>query len=261
MLALLLVAVGALEDTPRTPSIYRCPAAEAESKFFEPLIDSDGFDTYCVEPKPGPRATAAAKGKVKFISAKLIDTPANLRWRNAAIDFVNGKISPREWLSKTKGLHETIHFLSNPKTADLRSATGAVTRRAVQAEMLVLSWPGKPCFTADDIVQTRYFPGPGAYESWILAMNDYLGPMLYGRSQNSSLVTGNPKIVRADPAPGLLIFTLPDGKKTQTFYFNNSKDPIALPPIKLELLTINVGLNLEGAKPFLNSGGFAIVGS
>ena len=261
MFALMVLGSMMIEEPERTPSIYRCSASEAESKFFGPLVDEYGFDTFCVEPKPGPLATAAARGKVKFVSASVIDTKQNLSWRNATIDFVNGKISPQQWLSKTKSLGETVHFLSSPKSVGLRSATGEVSSTAVFAEMLLLSWPGKPCLTGDDLGKTRYLPGPGRLESWILAMNDYLGPMLYSRHSFPYWVTGKPKIVRADAKPGLLVFSQTDGKQTKTFILNNSKATMDLPSINLDFVTTNQGLDLEQSKPRLMSHGFLIVNS
>lgn len=249
----------AADQSERTPSIYRCPAAEGEFKFFASLVEEMGFDTYCVEPKPGARAKEAAKGKVKFISSKEIDTPANLKWRNATIEFVNGKISPKAWLAKTAGLHETVHFLSSPKTPDLRTATGTESYRAVFAEMLLLSWPGKPCITANDTGQTRYLPGPGRLESWYLSMRDYLGPMLYYRHSAPFMVTGKPTILRADAKPGLLIFRQSMGKKSLTMYLNNSDHPVSLPPIDLDHVTSNIGLNINDEKRLLMQKGFFIV--
>lgn len=258
--AILVAMSQQVEEPTRTPSIFRCSAVEGESKFFPDVVD-DEYDTVCIDPKPGPLATAAAKGKVKFISAALIDTKANMRWRNATLDYVNGKISPKEWLAKTKNLHETVHFLTSPKTAKLRDVTGKDSHRAVFAEMLLLSLPGRPCLTSDDVGQTRYLPGPGALESWILAMNDYRGPMLAYRYSDPYVVTGKPKIIRADAKPGLLIFSQTNGKKTLTYYLNNSQGFIDLPPFNLDKLTINIGLNVDGPKARLFYNSFMIVES
>lgn len=257
MICMIIALVVAQDELVRTPSIYRCPAIEAESKFFPTMLEEDEFDTYCIEPKPSARVAAMLKGKAKTIKASEIDTAANLKWRNATIDFVNGKISPKTWVSTVANLHETVHFLSSPKTKQLRAATGNVTRKAVCAEMLLLSWPGKPCLTADDIGATRYLPGPGELESWILAMRDFLGPKLYMRSEDTFLVTSKPLIVRADAKPGLLIFSQTNGRKTITFYFNNSSAEVELPDFNMDNVGgVTVGLDLEGKKPRLQSGGF-----
>jgi len=261
MIALAIFVAMLHEETLRTPSIYRCTTAQGESKFFPGFVDEEPFDTVCILPKPGPKATAAAKGLVKFIGASQIDTKANLAWRNATIDFVNGKISPKAWLAKTKGLGETVHFLSSPKTPLLRPTTGNDSHRAVFAEMLVCAWPGRPCFTSGDIGRTDYLPGPGALESWLLAMNDWLGPMLVYRHDQPFLVTGKPKILRADAKPGLLIFSQTDGKKTITFYLNNAQQPVDLPPFNLDKVTINIGLNVDDTKSKLLYNSFMIVES
>lgn len=258
--AILVAMSQQAEEATRTPSIFRCPAIEGESKFFPTLVE-DEFDTVCIDPKPGPLALAAAKGKVKFVTPSSIDTKANLRWRNITLDYINGKISPKQWLAQTKNLGETVHFLSSPKTPKLRDATGKDSHRAVFSEMLILCWPGRPCLTSDDIGRTRYLPDPGALMSWILAMNDYRGPMLYYRHDAPFLVTGKPKIIRADAKPGLLIFSQTDGKKTITFYLNNSQKSIDLPPLNLDKATIQIGLNIDTPKPSLYYNSFLIVES
>jgi len=259
MIALVLFALLLQEPVERTPSIYRCPASEAESKFFAHLVEDCGFDTYCVEPKPGPSATQVAKGQGTFVKASVIDTKPNLRWRNATVDLVNGKISPKAWLEKTRGLGETVHFLSSPQTPGLRTATQTDSTRAVMAEMFVLATPGIPCLTADDVGRTRFLPGPGRLESWILAMNDWLGPMLYFRHAHPYMVTGKPEVIRADPTPGLFIFKQSDGKNSQTFYFNNADTFMELPPIDQNHLSIVIGLNVDEPKPRLRPKGFFIV--
>lgn len=186
----------------RTHAIYRLPAAEAEGKLFPPFVKNYGFDTFCIEPKVGRSALSLLNAeKVKTISPHLIDTSANIKWRNATINFLNGKLSPKAWLKVTRNLKETVHFLSSPKTESLRDATGKETYRAVQAEVFLLTWPGIPCLTADDLGKTRSLPEPGALESWILAMGDYLGPQLYLRSRCPYLAAGTPKILRADAMP------------------------------------------------------------
>ncbi len=252
-----------MDDAPvRTPAIYRCPAIEAESKFFEPLVTDDGYDTFCVEPKPGLSAKEIlALNKVKLTSAAQIDTPANLRWRNATLDFVNGKISPKVWLAKVKNLHETVHFLSNPKTQKLRDATGKKSYIAVFAEMTMLAVPGKACITADDIGATRYLPGPGTEESWLLAMRDWLGPMLYYRAKEPILVYGRAEVVRADAKPGLLELRQKGPKKVVTLFLNNGPSSVELPPMDLDKTTMRLGLDIEGPKPRLQSWGFLILES
>jgi hypothetical protein len=261
---LAFVAIAAMMQDPeppveRTPAIYRCPAAEAESTFWPSLVDEHYFDSYCVEPKPGPKAKQVVKDSklaVKFIQASIIDTPANLKWRNATIDFVNGKISPKAWLARTKASKATVHFLSSPKTPTLREATKQESPNAVCAELLVLTWPGRPCFTADDIWQTRYLPGPGRLQSWILSMNDLLGPAMYGRARDKFLTTQQPEIVRADDKPGLLIYRYKQGKHIETFYVNNGPKPIEINPKMDNVSGICRGLNLDGEKPMLLPFGF-----
>lgn len=244
----------------RTPAIYRCTTQEGESKFFAPMIEEEAYDAYCIEPKPGTSATLAARGKARFVTASAIDTAANLRWRNAAVAFATGKISPKEWVRRTRGMGETVHFLSSPKTKGLREATGQETRRAVFAEMFLLSQPGRLCITADDIGGTRYLPEAGRLQSWILAMRDYLGPMLYFRAATPYVVAGKPKILRADAKPGLLVFEQRQGTRSVTFYFNNGPDLLPLPKLDPERLSgISVGLDLEGPKPRLQPGGFVFV--
>jgi len=246
------------DEVERTPAIFRCSTAEAESKFFEEMVNSDGYDTYCIEPKPGPSAKSIGAGKVKFIAASFIDTKPNLAWRNATMDFVKGKISPQTWLNRVHNLKETVHFLSSPGTPKLRPETGEISHNAVFAEMLLLSWPGKPCLNSDDTGGCRYLPGPGRLESWILAMNDYLGPMLYQRATEPAIVTHAPTILRADNQPGLLEFSQKSGGKTIVFYFNNGKKNIPLPNLVLGKVSINIGLNLDGPKPEILPSGFLI---
>lgn len=256
MLTLIALLAMQQDELVRTPAIYRCSTQEGESKFLESIINEDAYDTLCIEPKPGPNAVRLAKGKVRFVPGSAIDTKPNLLWRNATLDFVNGKISPKAWLARIGNLHETVHFLSNPKTPKLRDATGQVSHTAVFAEMILLSWPGRPCLTVDDVGGTRYLPGPGRLESWILAMNDYRGPMLYLRSTSPAIVAGKPKIIRADSKPGLLIFEQHQGKKTTTFYLNNGPDLLEVPLPADDIRGIALGVDLEGPKPRLRPGGF-----
>ncbi len=260
-IALLVLALGR-QDGPeaRTSAIYRCPAAEAESEYFQRLVTDYAFDSFCIDPKPGPEAEKVAKGpvKIKFVASATVDTPANLKWRNLAMQFVAGKLSPRAWLDATKGLKETVHFLANPQTPSLWKATGGDSSRAVFAELLVLSWPGKPCLNAAETSRTHELPEAGALQSWLLAMNDHLGPMLYNRAHLPFLATQAPTIVRADTKPGLLIFRQTNGKVSQTFYLNNGPTPVELPPVDTAHLTMNKGLNLGDAKDTLQPTGFFI---
>jgi|GEM_PF-5664590 len=249
-LTLTLVAIALLRQDgpePRTPAIYRCPAPEAESEFFERLVTDYAFDTFCIEPKPGPNAQKVAAGpvKIKFIPASAIDTPANLKWRNLTIEFANGRISPKAWLNGTKNLKETVHFLANPKTSGLRQATNSVSSRAVFIETLLLTWPGKPCLTADETSRTRELPDAGALQSWLLAMNDHLGPLLYLRADQPYIVTQAPTIVRADDKPGLLIFRQQSGKHTKIFYFNNGPGALDVPGFDSDHVNLDRGLLIE----------------
>lgn len=262
MIALALaLTLGQVELSDRTPSIYRCPQVEAEGPRFESLITDHHYTEICVEPKAGPKAKAiAAKypGKVKFISSAAIDTKANLAWRNATMEFVLGKISPRAWLDRTQKLNTTAHFLASPRTPDLRTATGQKTLYSVFGELIVCAWPGKPCFTSTDVWRTRYFPDDKRHISWILAMNDWLGPMLQYRFEHPVIVTGKPKIIRADKTPGMLIFSHTTPRGILTYYLNNGKKPLELPPFDIDRVTINRGLNIDGPKPVLNECGFLI---
>lgn len=267
MISLALALILQTEAPDRTPAIYRCPVKEAESDRLGKLIDEDGFDSLCVDPKPGPAAIKAAQGKVRLIPAREIDTKANRKWRDATIEFASGRISPKQWVSRTKGLGETIHFLTSPSTKDLRTVMSVVpvdpghtySGRSVFAEMILLSNPGRLCLTSTDIWQTRDWPGPGRLESWILAMNDWLGPMLSYRHDHPFLVMGKPIVVRADDKPGLLILRFKGGKKTLTFYYNNGWTPVELPPgFNPEKTTIDLGLNMDGPKPALMDTGFVI---
>jgi hypothetical protein len=251
MLTLALAIALIQEDEEyRTPSIYRFPAREGTDwpERMEKHIKESGFDTLCIEPAPTAAQKAmAAKYKLKLITPKEIDTPANQKWRDATIDYANGKISPKEWLRRTANLKTTVHFLSNPKAPDLRKATGEKnSHRAVFAEMLLLSWPGRPCLTSGDIWQTRELPSAGALQSWILAMNDYAGPMLYFRFAEPYCRTQRPKIISAPGKPGLFVFSQASGKKTQTFYFNNGQTTVKLPKgLQLDGSGLNRGLIVE----------------
>jgi hypothetical protein len=259
-----VLALAILQEAPsnRTPSIYRCPTAEAEGPRFEELVRDRHFTEICVDPKPGPLAKAIVAqyaGKVKFINAKALDTKDNLAWRNTTMEFVMGKISPRMWLDRTQNLRPTAHFLTSPQTPDLRSHTQKSILRAVFAELLVLCWPGKPCFTNTDIWKTQYHPNDDVHLSWILAMNDWLGPMLHYRFLHPMLVTAKPKIIRADKAPGLLVFSQSNAKGSLTYYINNGAKPITLPPLDMDRVTIVRNLDVDGPKPVLKECGFVIL--
>lgn len=231
------------------------------------LIEEDYYDAICIDPSPGPRVKQWAKGKVKILSPSQLDTPANLKWRNATIAFVSAKISPAEWLKRTKSLRETYHFLTSPKTKPLRDELASVpvdpggtySGRSVLAEMLLLSLPGKPVLCSSDVYTTKRWPDkPGKFESWILAMNDYRGPMLNYRFSLPSLFQGVPQIVRADAKPGILTFRLVQRDKYLTFSFNNSFEPLDIPSLEAEHATIARGLILDGAGPMLGPAGSVI---
>lgn len=246
----------------RTPSIFRCTTSEGESKWFAQFLEDEYYDTYCIEPKPGPQAAKLLKeGKFKTITAKEIDTPSNLKWRDLTIDFVNGKISPKKWLTETRKLKATIHFLSSPKTKTLRVATFEESRRAVFAEMLLTSLPGRLCFTSNDTGELRYLPEPGRLQSWYLAMRDYLGPMMYYRFKEPYIVAGKMKVVRADDKPGMLAYTLGKEDRSLTFHFNNGPAQIELPKLDMERTSIVRGLDMEGPRPRLNQFGSVILDS
>lgn len=251
----------------RTPSVYRCPRSEGESEAMRRLIEDDAYDAVCVDPSPGPKLKRWALGKVKILTPKTLDTPANLTWRNATIAFASGKISPAEWLRRTKGLGETYHFLTSPKTKALRDELwwvpvnpgGTYSARSVFAEMLLLSWPGKPVLCSSDVYATKTWPeGPGQFQSWILAMNDYRGPMLYYRQSRPYLQFGKPNVFRADSQPGLLAYRQTRNEKPITFYFNNSLDPVDLPRLSPEQLTITRGLDMDSS-PFRLGGAGSVI--
>lgn len=88
-------------------------------------------------------------------------------------------------------------------------------------------------------------------------MNDYLGPMMYGRTMDPFLVTQQPKIIRADSKPGMLIFRYVSGKKTRTFFLNNGPTTLPLPEIDLGMCSgVQRGVDVEGPKPALMTTGF-----
>lgn len=266
MFTLLCALAISCEDPPlRTPAIYRFPAKEAGYKGIGAVIDEDGWDSLCVEPAPTAELRERAKGKLKFVEAKTIDTAANLKWRNAAIEFANGKISPAAFVTQNQASGATIHFLSSPKTKDLRSATpthpgdGTFSARSVFAEFLLLSWPGRFCLTADDIWLTRDLPDDRRHESWVLAMRDRLGPQMALRAEKPFLVTGKIQVIRADAKPGLLIWKMTDRKRSYTFAMNNSDAAIEAPNLNVEhLLGLYRGVDLDGKKPMLQGCGFYI---
>ena len=115
MLLCVLATLLLAESPDRTPAIFRCPAAEAESPRLESLIDSDDFRFLCVDPAPGPKVRAVARGKVTFVAPASIDTPANRRWRDATVAMAAGKISQRQWLARTHSSRETVTISPAPR--------------------------------------------------------------------------------------------------------------------------------------------------
>ena len=266
ILLAVLIRVTIRHDDPivHVPAAYWFPAAEGIEKWLPRLADEELFDTWIADPKPNAATVAAAKGKVHFAMPKSAYSTANMKWRNATLKFVRGEISPASWINQTRNLGESLHYLTTPKTPDLRSLTakidnglGDYSGRAVFAETLLCYWPGKPCFYSTDLFRTQYFPEDKQYESWILAMNDFLGPMLSLRVDYPKLITQKPTILRADTKPGMLIFQQKIGAKTMTFYFNSGMKPMTLPKtFKTELAVIPRGLDLDSAGgPYLLGSG------
>lgn len=265
IMTVLLLGLSFDEPVLRTPAAYWFPASEGIEKWIPHLVDEELFDRWIVDPKPNNlTAGVAAKGKIKILGPSSVYSKANDKWRTATIEFVQGKISPASWLKRTAKLGETYHYLTTPKTPDLRSVTASIPNgvkafsgRAVFAETLVCYWPGKPCFYATDLYRTNYFPENKQHESWILAMNDYLGPMLNLRIEYPIMVTKRPTILRADTKPGMLIFQQKSGTKKLTFYFNSGLNPVKLPSsFKPELSIMARGLDLDTqGGPFLLGSG------
>lgn len=262
-----LIAGFVLQQQPpeRANAIYRMPATEASSPRFQELFD-DEFDTLCVDPSPNAAIKAVVAKKLGFIEPKLLDTKANRQWREATIAFANGKMSPQAWIARTSKLHETIHWLSSPKTSSLRDATPSqaadptYSGRSVFAEMLLLAWPGRPCLTSTDCWLTHELPDAGRLQSWVLAMNDWRGPMLSLRHDRSDMARGPVQVLRADAKPGLLIVHLGKEGKGTTLYFNNSSralDGGQIDPGKV--LPVGNGLDMEAAKPRIRSLAMAIL--
>ncbi|HVT11049.1 MAG TPA: hypothetical protein VHE55_02180 [Fimbriimonadaceae bacterium] len=266
MMLCLLVGLAIRQEAPeRTEAIYRMPASEASSPRFRELLD-DEFDTLCVDPAPNASIRATVGKKLAFIEAKLLDTAANRKWRDATIDFANGKISPKAWVARTSKLHETVHWLSNPNTPNLREATPSQTAdptysgRSVFAEMLLLAWPGRPCLTSTDCWLTRDLPDAGRLQSWVLAMNDWRGPMLSFRHDRPEMAHGPIQVLRADGKPGLLIVHLGKKGKGMTLYFNNSQHSVDGGKIDPEkVLPMGNGLDMDAAKPSVRSLGMVIL--
>lgn len=263
-----ILLLGLQDATPlkRAPAVYWFPAKQGEERWLERLGNEELFDSWIADPKPNAATIAMARGKVKLLTPAKVDTKQNRKWRDVTISFVSGKISPSEWLKKTAALGETYHFVTSPKTPDLRSVTAslpsginAYSARGVFAETLLIYWPGNPCFYSTDVWRTAYFPEDKQYESWILAMNDFLGPMLSLRADHPDFVSKKPKIVRADSKPGLLIFQHVIGKRTYTFYFNNGVEAIELPSsFHSDSAIMPRGLDLESSKPRLLGSGTAL---
>ncbi len=262
-LSIAFTSVQGPGDLKRAAAAYRFPANQGEQRWLSRLVDDELFDTWVVDPSPNSLTTATAKGKVKFVTPSKIDTSANRKWRDATIEYVNSKISPKEWIRRTASLGETFHFVTSPKTPDLRSITSNLpptittySARGVFAETLLIYWPGTPCFYATDVWRTSYFPDDKRHESWILAMNDYLGPMLSLRAEHPELRHSKQSVLRADSVPGLLVFSQVIGGRTYTFYFNNSNQPIELPSGFLPDASIMArGLDLDAKKPKLGGAG------
>ncbi|HLO97207.1 MAG TPA: hypothetical protein VK171_01320 [Fimbriimonas sp.] len=80
----MIVATLALLQPYTHPAIYRCPAEEAESEYFEDVIEDYGFDRVAIDGTIGPKARAAAKGKIKLESARGLDNTN----RGASFPFV-----------------------------------------------------------------------------------------------------------------------------------------------------------------------------
>ncbi len=243
-----LVLLHQQEQSDRVSAIYRFPASEATPKMVSELMVGFHYDSYCIEPRVPPAIRTMLKGKIKIVSPESIDTPANMKWRNATIAFVQGKISPKTWVQRTRHLGETVHFLSNPKTEDYRTLTGNDSGRPVMGEMLVLMLPGLPCFTSSDIWITRELPDAGRLQSWILAMHDWLGPELQFRHDNPFVTKGPIEIVRADPIPGMLRFLIKGKPHSYRYTINNSEAPIPLPNLNCDRVLGSRGLYAEDEK-------------
>ena len=265
LLASLMFCLRADEPVVRTPSAYWFPAAEGIEKWLPRLADEELFDRWIADPKPNAKTKeAATNAKIKLISPTNVYSAANDKWRLATVELAQGKISPAAWVKRTTGLHETYHYLTTPKSPDLRSLTanipnglGAYSGRAVFAETLVCYWPGVPCFYSTDVYRTNYFPENKTHESWILAMNDYLGPMLSLRADHPEFITRQPTIIRADAKPGMLVFQHKIGLKTYTFYFNSGLKSLPLPKSfnsKLAIMARGLDIDTAGG-PFLVGSG------
>ncbi len=261
----LFMALAVQQDVKRVPSVYWFPASEGIEKWLPRLVD-EPFDTWAADPKPNALTLQYAKGKVKFAKPITLDTLENRKWREATIQFILGKCSPKAWLAAIAPLHESFHFLTTSKSPDLFTITanipnglGTYSGRAVFAEVLLCYLPGVPCFYATDLYCTRYFPENKHHESWILAMNDYAGVMLTIRAENPQLITQKPRIIRADDKPGMLIFEQRIGKRCFMFFFNNGLKPIPLPKsFKPELAIMPRGMDAETpGGPYLSGSGTA----
>lgn len=257
----MIIAAIALEKTFYHPALYRLPAAEAETEYFEDVITGYGFTKICIDGTIGRNAKVSVKDKILMGPGAVLDTADNLKWRNTTIDFLNGKISPKAWVNTVSKLRTTAHFLSSPKTKGLREATGAKTGRAVQGEMLVLTWKGVPCITSTDIGKTRPLPPAGPLQSWLLAMRDYLGPTLYLRMGIDPKDYTKLKIVRADDKPGILSYELKKGNGFVRFTFNNGTKPIPMPDAAKANSVMQIGFNFEKEPPEILQNGFFIYDS
>ena len=269
MLAAALFLLQVQDQITRTPSAYWFPASEGIEKWLPSLAEDYPFDTWIADPKPNAATIgAASKSKIKLMAPKQVYSKANDSWRAATILFSLGKISPAEWIKRTTNLKETFHYLTTPKTPDLYQLTkdqpnGLKARSgcAVFAETLLCYWPGVPCFYATDLYQTRFFPEDPTHESWILAMNDYIGPMMSIRADFPELRTKKPVIVRADSKPGMMIFQQTIKGRKFTFYFNNGLQSLKLPAnFNVDQAIIPRGIDLERPDgPYLYGSGTALI--
>lgn len=261
---LCVLAAAAILPT-QSLAVYRMPVAEGTSPRMEELLE-DEFDGLCVDPEPTLALRQMVGQRLKFVSPSLLDTAANRKWRDATIAFANGRISPAAWVSRTKGLGETYHWLSSPSTPSLRDATPfqahdvTFSGRSVFAEMVLLGLPGRVCLTSSDCWLTRTLPEAGRLQSWVLAMNDFRGPFLSLRKERPELRIRPLRIVRADRKPGMLVAHLGAAAKGVTVYFNNSGVSLDANGLDADkALPMGNGFDMEGKNPRVRSLGMVIV--
>lgn len=246
LLTLALSLIHAQDPTPRTHVIYRFPAKEIAAKKLDDLIENEAYDTYCIEPRaPASLLPKLKAGRVKVYAGAPIDTSENLRWRNDTIAFTNGKISPKEWWRRAQASRATVHFLSNPKTPELRAACRNDSGASVMAIMLLVQWPGTPCLTSGDAWETRELPDTGPLQSWVLAVHDWLGPALYMRADSPQIATGRAKLEFADSKPGMLHYSIAGKTKNLHFFFNNSDKPLQLRNVDWGHLVMSRGIYVD----------------